>query len=208
MAARTKSQFISVCGQGGEASMNLTTSAGMANVHLNCTLGHPGTPSLLFPLPSPRAGPATPPRRPRYRGPAENEKNRLRAARHQATEPVSSTPTSSIVPASVTSTTASAGNSFHCDECDFTSTTEHVVKIHMSHQHRNSQKPEEIHGETLNKSLNISLLREEREGNNSVSSSIYNAVNISIVNEALEKDPKTWCIKEISTTQEMVFFSC
>ena len=69
-------------------------------------------------------------------------------------------------------------------------------------------KPEEIHGETLNKSLNISLLREEREGNNSVSSSINNAVNISVVNEALEKDPKIWCIKEISTTQEMVFFFC
>ena len=63
MAARTNSQFlfasltefISVWGQGVEASLNLTTSAGMAQVNLNCTLGHPGAPFSFppFPFPSP-----------------------------------------------------------------------------------------------------------------------------------------------------------
>ena len=76
----------------------------------------------------------------------------------------------------------------------------------MGHQHKNSQKPEENRGETLNNSLNISFPSEKREENNSISSSINNAVNISIVKEALEKDPKMWCLKEISTNQEMVLF--
>ena len=214
MAARTNSQFlfasltefISVWGQGGEASLNLTTRRGMANVQLNCTLGHPGSPYSFPPSSVPSPPPAPPPRRPRHRGPGELERNHLRAARYQAartTGPVSSTPSSStastasvitppltppvsepsIVPASETATTASDVNSFNCDKCDFTSTTDHGVKIHMGHQHKNSQKPEEIRGETFNKSLNISFPIEERNENNSMSSSINNTVNNYIVKE-------------------------
>ena len=236
--ARTNSQFlfasltefISVWGQGGEASLNLTTSAGSVNVQLNCTLGHPGAPYFFPPSSFPSPPPAPPPRRPRHRGPAEKEKNHLRAARYQAartaaqasSKPSSSSSAStasvitppltppalqsSTLPDSAISTIASAVSSFQCDKCDFKSSTDHGVKIHIGHQHKNSQKPEEIRDETLNNSLNTSLPSEEREEINSMSSSINNTVNISIINEALEKDPKIWCIKEISETQEMVLF--
>ena len=105
MATRTNSQFmmasltefISVWAVGGKASLSLTTSGGSATVAFNCTLGPPGAPHILPPLSAPFPPPPSPPRRPRHRGPAEKEKNRQRAARHQAdlartAAPASSTP--------------------------------------------------------------------------------------------------------------------
>ena len=192
MAARTNSQFlyaslfefISVWTQGGEASLNLTTSAGFTNVQLNCTLGHPGAPHSFPPSSSPF--PAPPPHRPRHRGPSEKEKNRLRAARHQAareTAPGSSTPSSSSAvtgsvaassaPSSISDTSDDTApvtldaKSFHCDKCDYTSNTEHGVKVHKGHQHKDTQKPEELRCETLNNSLSVSFFSAEREANTS-----------------------------------------
>ena len=190
MAARTNSQFlyaslfefIAVWTQGGEASLNLTTSAGFTNVQLNCTLGHPGAPHYFPPSSSPF--PAPPPHRPRHRGPSEKEKNRLRAARHQAareTAPGSSTPSSSsAVTDSVAASSAPSlisdtsddtapvildAKNFHCDKCDYTSNTEHGVKVHKGHQHKDTQKPEELRCETLNNSLSVSFFSAEREAN-------------------------------------------
>ena len=99
-------EFISVWGQGGEASLNLTTSAGLVNVQLNCTLGHPGAPYFFPPSSFPSPPPAPPPRRPRHCGPSEQEKNNLRAARHQAarvTSPVSSTTSPAVAASSASS---------------------------------------------------------------------------------------------------------
>ena len=173
MAARTNSQFlfasltefISVWAQNGEASLTLKTSAGITNVQLNCTLGHPGAPHSFPPSSFPPPPPAPPPRRPRHRGPSEQEKNRLRAARHQAareTSPVMSTTSSpvaassassslSVVTVTVTSPTAPAdhvhgdlSNCFSCDECDFTSNTDRGVKVHKGHHHKETQKPDEF----------------------------------------------------------------
>ena len=77
-------EFISVWAMGGEASLSLTTSKGLVTMGFNCTLGTPGAPHSLPPSPAPYPPPPSPPRRPRHRGPAEKEKNRQRAARHQA----------------------------------------------------------------------------------------------------------------------------
>ena len=104
MSARSNSQFVmasvteflSVWALGGEASLNLTTNKGLATVGFNCTLGHPGASHSIpafFPPPSPPT--PSPPSRPRHRGPAEKEKNRLRAARHQAAQVKDSSPESS-----------------------------------------------------------------------------------------------------------------
>ena len=35
-------------------------------------------------------------------------------------------------------------NNFTCDECEFTSNTDHGVKLHKGHQHKNTQKSEEF----------------------------------------------------------------
>ena len=236
MAARTNSQFlfasltefISVWGQGGEASLNLTTSAGMANVKLNCTLGHPGA-QYSFPptsFPSPPSAPPT--RKPRHRGPAEKKKSQLRAAQHQATKatvPVTSDPScSSASTASVTNScstppvlsqnitapvtlqTSATTNSFKCEKCDYTSSTEHGIKVHKGHQHKDSQKPEELRCESLENSLNVSLPSEERAENTSVTSANSFPVNEPLLDIACEKNQEFWCIKKISDFKEMVLF--
>ena len=90
-------EFLQVWALGGTASLTLTTSNGQATVGFNCTLGLPGAPHSLSP-----SQPATPPRRqPRHRGPSEIERNRQRAARHQAAMATASTTSSSPVTASV-----------------------------------------------------------------------------------------------------------
>ena len=94
-------EFIHIWTLGGDASLNLTTSGGLTKVAFNCTLGQPDAP---YSQPCPRPTPTS--HQPRHRGPAERERNRLRAARHQAarveaTAPVSST-TSASNTASVT----------------------------------------------------------------------------------------------------------
>ena len=95
MTSRSNSQFVvaslteflSVWAHGGKASLNLSTSDGLTTVGFTCTLGHPGA-SHSIPAFSPPPSPPTssPFRQPRYRGPAEKEKNRVRAARHQAAQ--------------------------------------------------------------------------------------------------------------------------
>ena len=35
-------------------------------------------------------------------------------------------------------------NNFTCDECEFTSNTDHGVKVHKGHQHKDTQKSEEF----------------------------------------------------------------
>ena len=212
-------EFIAVWAQGGEASLNLTTRSGITNVQLNCTLGHPGAPYSFPPSSFPSPTPAPPPRGPRHRGPAEKEKNRLRAARYQAARtaaPVFSTPTSSssstdsvttssstspvahtaTIAAPVTSSTAADTSSFQCEQCDYTSNTEHGVKVHKGHQHKNSQNPEELRGECHNNSLNMSLPSEEREENTSDSNNIMNNSNF---NEADLTEPKSCECREAET---------
>ena len=100
----TVHEFMQIWALNGDATLNLTTSGGTVNLDFKCNLGQPGAPHS----PPPSAPPSPPPpapRRPRHRGPAEREKNRLRAARHQAaraktTAPVS--PVESSVAASLT----------------------------------------------------------------------------------------------------------
>lgn len=110
-------EFISVWALQGNASLSLTTSNGEANVSFNCTLGHPSAPHSLPPF-----LPSSPPHcQPRHRGPSERERNRERAARHQAAmaRPASPvTPLPSAAPArpviTPTSTlTASVESSFN-----------------------------------------------------------------------------------------------
>ena len=119
MATRTNSQFVaasvteflSVWCQGGEASLNLTTRNGLANVQFNCTLGHPCALHSLPPSPSPSLTPAPPPHQPRHRGPAERERNRQRTARHQEARtaaPASASPSAPSVNGSVTSSSSDA----------------------------------------------------------------------------------------------------
>ena len=102
MATRSNSQFlaasvtefVTVWALGGNASLNLSTSGGITTVGFNCTLGHPSAPHILPPPPS-SLTPAPPPPKPRHRGPAEREKNRLRAARHQAAQTARTTASAS-----------------------------------------------------------------------------------------------------------------
>ena len=98
MLSRTNSQFltasvtefISVWAIGGDASLNLTTKGGFTTIGFNCTIGVPGAHHSLPPTPpSAPSFPPPPPRRPRHRGPAELERNKQRAARHQATKAAS-----------------------------------------------------------------------------------------------------------------------
>ena len=77
-------EFISVWALGGESSLQLTTSSGNTTVNFSCTLGPPGALHSLPHSPTPSNQPTPAPHRPRHRGPAEQKRNRQRAARHQA----------------------------------------------------------------------------------------------------------------------------
>ena len=87
-------EFMSVWNQGGQASLNLSTNSGFIDISFNLRLGQPGTLFSNFPS-------STPSSRQRHRGPGQKERNRQRAARHQAaqageapvpTEPVETSP--------------------------------------------------------------------------------------------------------------------
>ena len=78
-------EFISVWSLGGEASLNLNTKDGKLNMSFNISLGNPGI--SIYP------SPPTSSAKPRHRGPAEKERGRLRAARHQASKITASKPT-------------------------------------------------------------------------------------------------------------------
>ena len=121
-------EFVSAWALGGTASLSLTTSNGQATVGYNCTLGHPGAPHFSSPPSPPHPNPPPPPRRPRHRGPGEREKNRQRAACHQAARaspapptapvfPVSSPPTVSVMPGLVTSSVVSEASNTSDSHC-------------------------------------------------------------------------------------------
>ena len=90
MSSRTNSQFlaasvikfISVWANGGDASLNLTTKGGFTTIGFYCTIGLPGAPHSLPSTAS--SAPSFPPPPPGHRGPAEIERNKQPAARHQA----------------------------------------------------------------------------------------------------------------------------
>ena len=87
--AASVTEFISVWAIGGDASLTLTTNGGFTTIAFNCTIGHPGS-HHSTPAPSAPSFPPPPPRRPRHRGPKEIERNRQRAARHQAAKTAAS----------------------------------------------------------------------------------------------------------------------
>ena len=100
MSNRSNSQFVvaSVKEFPSVWALNLSTSDGLVTVGFNCTLGHPGPPNSI-PAFSPPLSPPTSStsRQPRHRGPAETEKNLLRAARHQAAQAEAAAPASPVI---------------------------------------------------------------------------------------------------------------
>ena len=77
------------------------------------------------------------------------------------------------------------------------SSTEHAIKVHKGCQHKKNQKPEEFRSESLNNSLGLSFLSEEREGNMSIPPSdthpISEEVTMEQIAELFQKirnDPK------------------
>ena len=141
-------EFMNVWDLGGESSLNLTTSGGVATVSFKCSLGHPGAPhSLPNPSPPPHPPhpppPHVPPHRPRHRGPAERERNRLRAACHQATRVQATAPVTasvmSAVSAPVTATVTASSASFTASVSDTipaaeTSDSEELPEIALSQE--------------------------------------------------------------------------
>ena len=161
-------EFMQIWALSGDATLNLTTSGGNTTVEFKCTLGQPGAPHSLPPSP-PFSFPPSVPHRPRHRGPAERERNRRRAACHQAsqaktTASVSPIPTHvpasdsvaaepSPVPVDPIRTSVSPELSkdtevtsevleteFKCKECDYISMSAKGLSIHRGKQHK-------IHGQ-------------------------------------------------------------
>ena len=163
MMTRTNSQFVaaslteflSVWSMAGEANLNLSTKGGNLDIQFSLSLGNPGAPFS----PSP---PAPPPYKARHRGPAQKERNRARAARHQAaktaelsvcsidpatasvTDPETTTISSvtaertaavSVTAASTTVSVALAENPTNCELCDFQGVSTVGLKIHKSRKH-------------------------------------------------------------------------
>ena len=171
-------EFLQIWALSGDATLNLTTSGGQANIEFKCTLGHPGAPHTLPPSAPPSAPPPAP-HRPRHRGPAEREKNRLRAARHQAARAKSTVPVSSSVSASVSVadsaecstapvvsvTTAledhEAGSSpdLKCEQCEYTNNTSKGLGQHVRMKHRISQVDGVIDSdeETIKESVPVNI---------------------------------------------------
>ena len=78
----TLSEFMRVWDLGEDASLHLETTKGHVTMAFSCKLGPPSAPHPVPTFPPPP--PATV--KPRYRGPAQREKNRHRAAQYQATK--------------------------------------------------------------------------------------------------------------------------
>ena len=91
--AASLTEFLSVWSMGGEANLNLATKGGNLNIQFCLSLGTPGAPFSPSP---PVPPPAPPPYKARHRGPAQKERNRQRATRHQAAKTTSSA--ESVVP--------------------------------------------------------------------------------------------------------------
>ena len=156
-------EFIHFWALGGEATLKLTTSGGEAKVEFNCSLGQPGAPHSLPPVPAP-SFPPPPPHRPRHRGPSEKERNRQRAARHQAAKASSGAAAPGPGTAAVTPTPAltvpvmpsnpppqSPGVVLEepsptveilckCELCDYESTLKHSLSVHIGRTHKETKK--------------------------------------------------------------------
>jgi hypothetical protein len=157
------SEFINIWALGGDASLNLKTSGGLSTVSFNCTLGHPGAPhSPPPPSSSPVSSSKSPSLHPRHRGPAERERNRLRAAQHQAAKEVTTAP---VLTSATVANNASVASSpthdaspeasteedkpvsvsedltiqFKCDQCSYSNTTDKGLRQHIRMKHRISQ---------------------------------------------------------------------
>ena len=162
-------EFIQVWALGGNASLNLTTSNGQATVGFNCSLGLPGAPHSRPPSP-----PSTQ-RQPRHRGPTENERNRQRAACHQAARAAASLLSSTPPTAPVTTpnsptpvptvkglisagpdSSASSVRTFKCNHCELIFKTRKGLKIHVGREH--NPHPESESTVTSPESVNTSAV--------------------------------------------------
>ena len=188
-------EFISVWATGGEASLNLATNNGVTNngvttVGFNCTLGPPGAPHSLPPSPPPPSPAFPTPCRPRHRGPVEKEKNWHQVAMAKKAAPATSATSSSSSTASVISSSShssatepvatpmSAENLFKCNHCEETFKNDKGIIIHIGKTHK-----EQLRDKEEDKSLNLSLVNQEREEEN-YSPPLANSTIVSGLEEA------------------------
>ena len=212
MSSRTNSQFVvasvqefmTVWAMGGDASLNLTTNNGLATVSFTCHLGHPGAPNSP---PSSSTPSTSSSRHPRHRGPTEKERNRQRAAHHQAarttaiapvsesspSEPVATAPVMIASPPSTASVTISptvVESNFKCDLCDFETTTQKGLNTNRGHKHR----AEQLREEEQNISLDLSLTSEDRDDS-------FPAANSTIKDPMEEEGSRVRAHAAIETTK-------
>ena len=126
-------EFLGIWAVRGEASLSLNTKDGVTTIAFTHSLsGHPEDP-----LHPPAKTGNSPQRRRRHRGPARRERDRQRAARHQATQ----LGQAGASPASPGRAGASPASPplvaiFQCDQCEKTFKTEPGLKIHTGKAHK------------------------------------------------------------------------
>ena len=155
-------EFLGCWAVGGKATLTLNTVNSVTTVAFTTTLpGHPEAP--LHPAPLPAGPPQQPlPGPRRHRGPAQRDRDRLRAARHQAAKTVVTAPVVSSSPKSVTALVASSpppssppeastGDDasvsvaeeltlqFKCDQCNYSNSTEKGLRQHIRMKHKIAQ---------------------------------------------------------------------
>ena len=113
-------EFLGIWAVRGEASLSLNTKDGVTTIAFAHSFsGHPEDP--LHPPPAPTQ------RRRRHRGPARRERDRQRAARHQAAQ---------MSQAGASPASPPSGATFQCDQCEKTFKTEPGLKIHTGKAHK------------------------------------------------------------------------
>ena len=113
-------EFLGIWAVRGEASLSLNTKDGVTTIAFTHSFsGHPEDP--LHPPPAPTQ------RRRRHRGPARRERDRQRAARHQAAQ---------MSQAGASPASPPSGATFQCDQCEKTFKTEPGLKIHTGKAHK------------------------------------------------------------------------
>ena len=190
-------EFLGCWAVGGQATLTLNTINGVTTVSFTTTLpGHPEAP--LHPPPRPPAGRTQHPRpRPHHRGPAQRERDRLRAARHQAAiagaqpHPSFTPPPLAAVPVAPsnpddekTTKKVVTHDRFKCEKCGERLDNKNSLTVHMIRKHK---EPGEIlscdvcNFETPRKvCLNIHTSKKHKEieqldGNDSNSDEVYAA---------------------------------